>query len=111
MKLQMTVRVVEIHAYVDGVLGHGLTHRVTLLSRRADGTIQSTLEMTTADPRLHEMWAKGADYTVTFEPLRAKADTGEHAECRQKPMLMYRRRPRAASGSAPRTGGPASRRP
>ena len=48
MKLQMTVRVVDIHAYDDGVLGHGLTHRVTLLSCRADGTIQSTLEMTTA---------------------------------------------------------------
>ena len=72
MKLQMTVRVVAIHAYDDGVLGHGLTHRVTLLSRRADGTIQSTLEMTTADPRLHEMWTTGADYTVTFEPVRPK---------------------------------------
>jgi hypothetical protein len=72
MKLQMTVRVVDIHAYDDGVLGHGLTHRVTLLSRRADGTIQNTLEMTTADPRVHEMWTKGADYTVTFEPVRLK---------------------------------------
>ena len=43
-----------------------------MLSRRADGTIQNTLEMTTADPRVHEMWTKGAEYTVTFEPVRLK---------------------------------------
>ena len=70
MKEQLTVRVVDIHAFDDGILGHGLTHRVTLLSRRADGTIHSTLELTTADPHLHEQWTKGADYTLTIEPVR-----------------------------------------
>jgi hypothetical protein len=69
MKLQMTIRVVDIHAYDDGVLGHGLTHRVTLHSRKDDGTIRSTLELTTADPGVHDLWMKGGDYTVTFEPV------------------------------------------
>jgi hypothetical protein len=72
MKRQMTIRVVAIQAFDDGVLGHGLTHRVTLLSRGDDGRVQGTLELTTADPRVHELWIAGSDYTLTVEPVRTR---------------------------------------
>jgi hypothetical protein len=49
-QLRLTVRVNDIRAYDDGTVGHGMTHKVTLLSLSADGTVQGTLEMTLAMP-------------------------------------------------------------
>jgi hypothetical protein len=77
MKREMVVRVVEIRAYDDGVLGHGLTHRVTLLSREDDGTIHTRMEVTTADPGVHDVWREGGEYRVTFEPVRPARPAGQ----------------------------------
>lgn len=72
MPLQMTVRVVAIYAYDDGILGHGLTHRVTLLSAQPDGTVQGMLEMNVADPQIHEALAPGHEYVLTLAPVRRR---------------------------------------
>ena len=67
-QLQMTVRVKEIRAYDDGTVGHGVTHKVTLLNLSADGTVQGTLELTLALPQLHEALIPGHDYVLTLQP-------------------------------------------
>jgi hypothetical protein len=67
-QLRMTVRVKEIRAYDDGTVGHGVTHKVTLLNLSADGTVQGTLELTLALPQLHEALIPGHDYVLTFQP-------------------------------------------
>ena len=69
-QLRMTVRVTDIRAYDDGTVGHGMTHKVTLLSLSADGTVQGTLEMTLAMPQLHETLIPGQDYVLTLQPAR-----------------------------------------
>ena len=69
-QLRMTVRVTDIRAYDDGTVGHGMTHKVTLLSLSADGTVQGTLEMALAMPQLHETLMPGHDYVLTLQPAR-----------------------------------------
>ena len=65
-QLRMTVRVTDIRAYDDGTVGHDVTHKVTLLSLSADGTVQGTLEMALAMPQLHETLIPGQDYVLTL---------------------------------------------
>src|SRR5437763_17058341 len=67
-QLRMTVRVKDIRAYDDGTVGHGVTHKVMLLSLSADGTVQGTLEMTLAMQQLHEVLILGHDYVLTLQP-------------------------------------------
>ena len=71
-QLRMTVRVKDIRAYDDGTVGHGITHKVTLLSLSADGTVQGTLELTLALPQLHEALIQGQDYVLTLQPARGR---------------------------------------
>jgi hypothetical protein len=71
-QLRLTVRVNDIRAYDDGTVGHGMTHKVTLLSLSADGTVQGTLEMTLAMPQLHEALLPEHDYVLTLQPAKGR---------------------------------------
>ena len=71
-QLRMTVRVKDIRAYDDGTVGHGVTHKVMLLSLSADGTVQGTLEMTLTMPQLHEVLIPGHDYVLTLQPAKGR---------------------------------------